>query len=127
MTRCTWCPASPPWLFTHEAQACMVSEVWLIDEGSGPVQLHRSAIVTVLDELAAPAGAVGVAAMLTAPATASEPIAIAAAVFFARTNTCTPLGPPAHPDGAFAHRHPIGPLLGDPSSHSPIAFPDYTD
>ena len=72
----------------------MVSEVWLIDEASGPVQLHRSAIVTVLDELAAPADEAGVTATLTAPATASEPIANAAAAFFTRTNTCTPSGPP---------------------------------
>ena len=71
----------------------MVSEVWLIDDASGPVQLHRSAIVTVPDELAAPAGAAGVTATLTAPATPSEPIASVAAIFFTRTNTCTPLAP----------------------------------
>ncbi len=37
----------------------MVSEVWLIVEASGPVQLHRSAIVTVLPVLAASAGEPG--------------------------------------------------------------------
>ncbi len=36
-----------------------MSEVWLIVEASGPVQLHRSAIVTVLPALAAPAGEAG--------------------------------------------------------------------
>ena len=34
-----------------------MAEVWLIDDASGPVQLHRSAMVTVLAASAAPAGA----------------------------------------------------------------------
>ncbi len=92
----------------------MVSVVWLMVEASGPVQLHRSAIVTVLDESAAPADPAGMTATLTALATASDPNANAAAVFFMRTNTCTPLGPPALPDGASTARHPVRPPIDDP-------------
>jgi predicted component of type VI protein secretion system len=65
----------------------MVAEVWLIDEASGPVQLHRSAIVTVLDELAALAAAGMIATLATASA------AVANADIFARTITCTPFAP----------------------------------
>src|SRR5258707_14711940 len=97
MTRRTWCPASPPWLFTHEAQACMVSDVWLIDEASGPVQLHRSAIVTVLPELAAPADEAGVTTSLTGPATPNVPISSPPPVLYTRTISINPMCLPAPP------------------------------
>ena len=84
----------------------MVPEVWLIEEASGPVQLHRSAIVTALDELAAPAGAAGMMATLAALAMAS--VAVANAAIFARTITCTPLCPPAA-GGLSTHHPPFAP------------------
>ena len=60
------------------------------------MQLHRSAIVTVLDELAAPAGAASMTATLAAVAMATVAVAKAAATFFARTITWTPFCPPSH-------------------------------
>ena len=85
-----------------------MSEVWLIDEASGPVQLHRSAIVTALDEPAAPARRGRRHGDAHRTRDGKEPIANAAAAFFTRTNTCTPLGPSAPPTPmtrACMHRH----------------------
>src|SRR6185437_7254483 len=70
----------------------MVSVVWLIEDASGPVQLHRSAIVTALAGAAPPSGVAGSAPMTTPPATASRPIDRATVVCFIRESTCTPLG-----------------------------------
>ena len=64
-----------------------------MEEASGPVQLHRSAIVTVLDELAALAGAAGMMATLAAFATAS--VAVAKAAISHPYEHVHPLWPPA--------------------------------
>ena len=110
---------------TQEVHACIVAVVWLMEEASGPVQLHRSAMVTVLDEVAAPAGVAGITATLTEPATASD-TAANTTVTFKRPSTCTPPGLPA----PFRRRIGTAPLvypLGLPGGDSDFTVPDYID